>query len=135
MKSFSNKIASIFLATMVVLSTLSFTIEKHYCGDNLIDVAIFTKLQRCGDNDMASETSTMKKSCCKDEVKLVQGQDELKATSFDDLKHQQQLFLHSFVFSYVALYEVLPKKSIPHKYYSPPDIVQDIHVLDEVYLI
>ena len=137
MKSFLHRCTSLLLAILVVFSTLSFTIEKHYCGDNLIDTSFFANAKTCG-MEMAPDscdTKTVKKSCCKDEIKLVKGQDELKVNTFDDLKFHQQFFLQALDYSYVSLYESLPKKIIPNKDYSPPNLVLDIHVLDEVYLI
>lgn len=125
------------LAFLVVLSTLSFTIEKHFCGDNLIDISLFANAKTCGMETApdSCDTKTVKKSCCKDEIKLVKGQDELKANSLDDVKFQQQFLLQTFIYSYIDFFESLPKKTIPNKDYSPPDLFYDIHVLDEVYII
>lgn len=137
MNKFLHSVLSSCLALVVVLSTLSFTIEKHFCGDNLIDISMFANAKTCGIEEMPAScgVNTMEKSCCKDEIKLVEGQDELKVSTFDTLEFQQQLFVRAFSFSYVGLYESLPKKSIPNKDYSPPCLVWDIHSLDEVYLI
>ena len=137
MKNFLHRSTSLLLAFLVVFSTLSFTIEKHFCGDNLIDVSIFANAKTCG-MEMSPDScgaKTVKKSCCKDEIKLVKGQNELKVNTFDDLKFQQNFFLQAFIYSYISLYESLPKKIIPNKDYSPPNLVRDIQVLDEVYLI
>jgi len=135
MKELLHRFVSVFLASLVLVSTMSFTVEKHFCGDVLVDVSLFANAKKCGMDNEKATTETFKKSCCKDEVKLIKGQDELKFNTFDDLKFQQQIFLQTFVYSYVGLYESLPKKIIPNKNYSPPNIVQDIQVLDEVYLI
>ena len=35
------------LALLVLFSTVSFTIEKHFCGDILVDVAVFTEVEKC----------------------------------------------------------------------------------------
>lgn len=119
------------MAVLVLFSTVSFTVEKHFCGDNLIDVAIFTEAKKCGDN----MELTSKKSCCKDEVEVVKGQDELKFSSFEDLDFSQQVFITSFAIVYSNLFESLPKQIIPFKDYSPPNLVVDIQVLDQVFII
>ena len=137
MKNFLHRSTALLLAFLVVFSTLSFTIEKHFCGDNLIDVSLFANAKTCGMETSLDScvTQTIKKSCCKNVIKLVKGQDDLKVNTSDDLKFQEKFFLHDYFFTYVSLYESLPKKIIPNKDYSPPNLVHDIHVLDEVYII
>lgn len=135
-KTIINKIFSVTLAFLVLFSTLSFTVEKHYCGNHLVDVAIFTKVENCGmDTEAVATANFEKKHCCKDEIQVVKGQDKLKKSSFEDLQLDQQLFLNAFIYSFINLYEGLPELVIPHKNYSPPNLVADIHVLDQVFLI
>jgi hypothetical protein len=135
-KTFLHKFFSVALAYLVLFSTLSFTVEKHYCGDNLIDVAIFSKVDSCGmDMDTVASVSLEKKHCCKDEIQVIKGQDKLKKSSFEDLQLDQQLFLNTFFYSFVNLFEGLPELVIPHKNYSPPNLIVDIQVLDQVFNI
>ncbi|TYA57964.1 HYC_CC_PP family protein [Formosa maritima] len=135
-RAFLHKTFSVTLAYLVLFSTLSFTVEKHYCGENLVDVAIFTKVDTCGmDKESVVATSLEKKHCCKDEIQIVKGQDKLKKSSFEDLQFEQQLFLSTFVYSYINLFEGLPELVIPHKDYSPPNLITDIQVLDQVFII
>jgi hypothetical protein len=137
LKQFVFKISSFSLALLVMLSTVSFTVEKHFCGNVLVDVAVFSEAKDCSGNVSSdTEKTTMKKkSCCKDEVNVMEGQDELKVRSFDDIQFEQQLFLASYVYSYVNLFEGLPQLVVPHKDYSPPNLVKDIQVVDQVFLI
>jgi hypothetical protein len=130
-----HKIFSVVLSLLVLLSTLSFSIDKHFCGDTLIDTAIFKKAKTCGMEMDSSQETSLKKSCCKDVVEIIKGQNELKLTSVDNLKFHQQLIINSFVYSYIDLFESLPKQLIPHKDYSPPNLVADIQVLDQVFII
>lgn len=119
------------MAILVLFSTVSFTVEKHFCGDNLIDVAIFSETKKCDEN----MEQTSKKSCCEDEIEVVKGQDELKVTSLEDIKFDTQLFFTTFVFAYSNLFESLPKQVIPFKDYSPPNLVVDLNLIDQVFLI
>lgn len=135
-KQFLHKSFSVIMALLVMFSTVSFTIEKHYCGNVLVDVAIFTEAKTCGmETNTATQDAITKKMCCKDEVKLVKGQDELKITSFDDLSFQHQLFISTFTYAFINLFEGLEQHIIPHKDYSPPNLVADIQVLDQVFII
>lgn len=135
-KQVLHKIFSTLLAFLVLFSTLSFTVEKHFCGDVLVDVAVFSDVEKCEMEayEIALEKLT-KKTCCKDEINIVEGQDELKVTSFDDLDFEQQQFLASFFYSYANLYKTLEKEIVPHKDYSPPNLVSDIQVLYDTFLI
>lgn len=138
MKEFIKNIASVFLAFLVLFSTMSFTISEHYCGNLLVNASIISKAKTCGMdmqvNSTKEDCNILKKDCCKDVVKLIEGQDDLKIDCLT-LSFEQQLFITSFVYTYINLFEGLDKKSIPFNDYSPPLIVKDIHVLDEVYII
>lgn len=131
-KLFLHKTFSVLLTFLVLFSTVSFTIEKHYCGDVLVDVSVFVEAEKC---EMEALEILQKKTCCKDEINVIQGQDELKFSSFDDLEFEQQLFLASFIYSYVNLFEGLSQQIVPHKNYSPPNLVRDIQVLNDTFLI
>lgn len=124
------------MTLLVLFSTVSFTVEKHYCGDVLIDVAVFSEVKKCNMEASVTEKSKItKKSCCKDEFEVVKGQDQLKHSKFEDLSYDPLIILNSFVYKYNALFESLPKAIIPHKDYSPPDLIEEIFILDQVFLI
>ena len=135
-KQILHKSFSITLAFLVLFSTVSLTIERHFCGDVLVDVAIFTEGEKCGmgafEMDQAAIT---KKSCCKDQVEIVQGQKDLTIKTFDDLEFEQQVFLASLVYSYINLFEGLSKQIIPHKDYAPPNLIEDIQLVNSTFLI
>ncbi|MCA0132986.1 HYC_CC_PP family protein [Winogradskyella alexanderae] len=129
-----HKILSTLLAVFVLVSTLSFTVEKHFCGEHLVDTAIFSNAKKCGGMD-AEDISYVKKPCCKDTVDVIEGQDDLTEKDFQSFEKDTYITLVSYVFSYTYLFETLAKPIIPHKNYKPPKIIKDIHVLDETYLI
>lgn len=54
MKQTFRKISSLLTAIVVFLSTMSFTIDMHYCGDILVDSAIFEKVGTAGAEYMLS---------------------------------------------------------------------------------
>ena len=120
----------------MLCSTVSFTIEKHFCGDKLIDVSVFTEANKCKMEALEMELEKItKESCCKDKIDVVKGQDELIVKTIDDLDVTQQMFVATFTYSYLNLFEGLPQLVIPHKNYSPPILVTDLQVLDQVFLI
>nr|WP_306455432.1 hypothetical protein [Winogradskyella forsetii] len=115
---------------------MSLTIEKHFCGDTLIDVAIFSKSEKCSDDiSEIDNVSLLIKSCCKDEIDIIEGLSDMTVNSFEDLDVIQQHLLFAYCYSYIHLFEDLPNSVVPHKDYSPPLLVKDLQVLDETYLI
>lgn len=138
MKQARQKISSIFMALLVFLSTTSFMVDKHYCGDMLVDVSLFTHAKTCGMEVQkpsgSSECEITTKSCCSDETLIIKGSDELK-TSFNDLGFQQQIFIASFCYTYIDLFEGLKENIVPFEKYSPPLLVTDILIQDQTFLI
>lgn len=124
------------MAFLVLFSTMSFTVEKHFCGSFLVDTAIFSEAETCGMemHDTSSEEGMTEDNCCKEQKISVEGQKELKR-SFDQLDVDQQLFITSFAYTFVDLFEGLPEQVIPFKHYSPPLLVSDIQLLDQTFLI
>jgi len=135
-KQVLHKVFSVGLAFIVLCSTLSFTIEKHFCGDKLVDVSVFFEAHKCKMEflELKNEEVT-KKSCCKDEIDMFKGQDELITNTFEDLNFKQQLFVATFTYSYINHFEGLPQMVVPNRDYSPPNLIPDIQVLDQVFLI
>ena len=136
-KQVFHKIMSVLMAFVVLFSTMSLTIDMHYCGDTLVETAIFQKAKGCGmemESPSTEGCSIMKKNCCSDEQILIDGQDELQL-SIDKISFEQQVFIASFYYTFINLFEGLEDQITPFEDYSPPLVVKDIHVLDEVYLI
>lgn len=101
-----------------------------------MDVSVFSEADKCNMPALGNDHEKItKKPCCKDEVDMIIGQDELIVKSFDDFNFEQQIFITSLAYSYINLFEGLPQLVIPHKDYSPPNLVADIQMLDQVFLI
>ena len=138
MKIIVTKILSAVLAFLVLFSTFSFTVEKHYCGDFLVDTSYFGEADSCAGEAMTADCGIMKvkkKKCCKDEVEKIEGQDELQKTSIDKISFQQKVFIISYAVSYDLLFKSLKKQIVPHKNYSPPNLFYDLNILHEVFII
>lgn len=121
------------MAFLVLFSTVSFTVDKHFCGKVLVDQAIFSEAKTCGMHSGESSASA-EDDCCDEEKVLVEGQKELKI-SFDDLNLEQQVFLTGFTYSYLELFIGQPLAETPFLHYKPPLLVYDIQLLDETFLI
>ncbi len=137
MKNVFHNILSIAMAFVVLFSTLSFTVDMHYCGGTLVETAIFNTAKGCGMdmNKPSTEGCTItKKDCCKNEQTLVDGQDELQL-HVDKISFEQQVFIASFVQTYLNLFEDLDTQAPSYTTYEPPLVIRQIFKLDETYLI
>ena len=99
MNSFLHKTIAVTLATLVLFTTMSFTVDMHYCGDALVDFSVVHNAKTCGMEKQESENDChsviQDDSCCSDKQVVVEGQDDLKI-SFDTLTFEQQVFVASF---------------------------------------
>ena len=138
MKSFFHKILSIALASLVFFTTMSFTVDIHYCGDSLVDFALFHNAQTCGMENQPSQKSCeegfSEKPCCSDTQIVVEGQDDLNS-SFTKLSFEQQAFVATFFYTYFNLFDGLDKNIVPFRDYTPPNLIRDVQKLHGTYLI
>ncbi|WP_179022160.1 HYC_CC_PP family protein [Winogradskyella forsetii] len=139
MKQFIHKSMAVFMAAVVLMTTMSFTVDMHYCGDNLVDFSFIQSAKTCGMEKVQATKGREKpmlseKSCCSDEQMVKQGQDDLK-TSFDTLSFEQQTFIAAFTYSYIKLFEGTASTDVSYKDYPPPFVKRDVQVLHQTFLI
>lgn len=138
MKALISKILSVVLAVLVFLTTTSFIMDAHFCGDSLIDLAVIHPATSCGmhsnHNSKSCDNTFSKTDCCKDIQIISKGQERVQPYTYD-LTAEQQFFVVSFIYTYVNLFQVLDVNIVPFKDYIPPLLVRDIHSIQEVYII
>lgn len=128
------------MANIVLMATMSFTVDMHYCGETLVDYSFVSQVKSCGmetmqmdstscDNDTISE-----KPCCTDEQFIKQGQEELKG-SFNQFTFDQQLFFTAFTYSYLNLFENIDTRETFFQEYDPPFVERDVQILHQSFLI
>jgi|TARA_B110000967_G_scaffold209963_1_gene268987 hypothetical protein len=135
-KAFS-KIASILMAFVVLLSTMSFTVSMHYCQGELVDTAVFQKAHSCGmeqSSQMISDESNMMEGCCNDTEITIEGQDDLKLPVID-LTLDQQVLITTFIHTYNNLFITFEENDDLYFDNHPPFKVKQIFKLGETYLI
>jgi hypothetical protein len=137
MKQVFHKIMSFAMVFVVLFSTMSFTVNMHYCGDTLVETAVFHKAEGCGmemDKPSTDGCAITKKNCCNDEQSVVDGQDELQI-QVDSITLEQQVFIASFVYTYINLFEGLDNNVTSYEAYKPPLVIRQLYKIDETYLI
>ena len=136
MEQVLHKIMSLVMAFVVLFSTMSFTVSMHYCGDTLVETAVFQKAKGCGmemQKPSAEGCAVTKKNCCKDDQLVVDGQDELQLQV--DKVSLEHLFIASFVYTYINLFEGLDNNVSSYEEYKPPRVIRQLYKIDETYLI
>lgn len=125
------------MAILLLASTISWSVGKHYCMGRLMNVSLFEHAEDCGmemngmvENSISEESI----SCCSDELIVIEGQDNLKL-SFEDIAFEKQEFLHWNTFFNFDLLIGYEEQMFLQKQHPPPLIIKDIQLLDEVFLI
>ena len=142
MKETLRKITSTLMALIVLLSTMSFSVDMHYCGGHLVDFSMFDKVDTCMMKAEKSKDSSIcevvemetKTGCCSDLEVTIEGQDDLKI-SFDKLTFEQQQFVFSFTYSFINIYKEADENIVPFIDYVPPPLLRDVQILDQTFLI
>ena len=130
---------AIFMACVVLVTTMSFTVDMHYCGDTLVDFSFIQSAKTCGMEKVQTSKGCEKpmlseKSCCSDEQIIKEGKDDLKI-SFDTLSFEQQTLIAAFTYSYINLFEGTESEEVPFEDYPRPFVKRDVQVLHQTFLI
>ena len=137
MKLIIRNISATILSFIVMFSSMSFTIDEHFCGSRLMDVSYFGDADNCGmdEIDMSSNISVFKKNnCCKDQITLLQSSifNKEKLINLQNTDIETSLPEAS---CYSVFYKNSSLKLKYYKDFSPPDIAKDIQVLYQTFLI
>ncbi len=139
MKQIALKIVSVTMALLVLCSTLTYTVEQHYCGNFLVDSSWFGHAKSCGMemlqvSNKAAGCELVQSGCCSNKIFHIEGQDELNLSA------------HQFVFEplhFAAIpsnaYQLLPlldgNEQTVFEHYVPPILCRNLLVLKQTFLI
>lgn len=138
MKPYLNHIAAIALSALVLFSTLSFSVDMHYCGKKLVAVALNNKAHGCGmeaplekpANDDAE--SRIGIHCCEDVMLAFEGQEDLQHPVFEVTFAK---FFSTPAAGYFAPRLQMVSRTFHFREYSPPLLIRDIPLLNQTFLI
>lgn len=155
MNSFKNtyRLIALIMAFLMFFTSVGFTMDMHYCGEELKSVSFLGKAKTC--HDISEEKKapmkdcphhrkmmTEKKSCSEDKdccsnktVQLQSDQDQqIRTTDFITNKQLKQ-----FLIAYVVVFLIdnfeFEREVINLAYYKPPLILRDIPVLNQTFLL
>jgi hypothetical protein len=133
MKQVSHKILATVMAFVVLFSTMSFTVDMHFCGDTLVATSMFQKATGCGmemEKPAAEGCTFVKSNCCKDKQMIIDGQDEMQL-SIATLSFEHQVFITSFIYTYVHLFEDADTAVTSYQAYQEPLVSRQLYKLAE----
>lgn len=140
MKSFFQNTISISLAILVLFSTFSFSVGKHFCGDYLVNTALFTKADGCGmkmtsQKNQEKSCEVAKKSCCSDEEIVLEGQDELVTSKYETTTFKTTFNEVVVPTTFNYLLPATKENQYFYPTHPPPLIVCEIYKRDNHFLI
>lgn len=127
------------MALLVLFSSMSFGVSKHYCADEVASVSYFVADSGCGMEALPVSCETTKtqhiekKSCCKTEFQLIDGSDFLQKDDFSIVKIQLESYLIPVVSD--LSFQIFDTNNNAYNFYSSPTLLKDRTVLFETYLI
>ena len=128
------------MAVLILFSTSSFTVDMHFCCNKLVDMSLIGKAKVCAEKVQKKKeptkqcTTLQEKDCCSNQSFVKTGDDTIKNAN-TQLEAESIIFLNTFFYVYVNLFEGLEKNIVPFKQYRPPLLSKDIQILHETYLI
>lgn len=138
MKPCLRHIVAISLSALVLLSTLSFSVDLHYCGKKLVAIALNNKAQGCGMEMPSDKTYSsgdqIGKPCCEDIMLAYGGQEDLQQSGHEI--SFEKIFATDVVgfFNFVPRFEFI-NRTFHFREYSPPLLIRDIPVFNQTFLI
>ena len=136
MKGVFKKVTAVFMVTILLLSTTSFSVYKHFCGDNLVAIST-EKVDSCCDSETTLKSNKLnfsEKDCCKNETALKNIQ-LFDATSSIKIAKSQTLFLTSFYYIFIKKSTFVNLTKNYYKDFPTPKLVINKQVLFQTFLI
>ena len=128
----NRKVLHIAVAVFILISSTGFTINMHYCHDQLIDMALLAPAHSCCDTEEDANQSQSSCPGCQDESIVVEPGDdyEVSASTFNfDNSHNTTLFLTSVVLHSIHSIDESAKNEVP--WYKKPPPYQEV-VLSQI---
>ena len=139
------------MALLMLLSSTGFSMDLHYCQDQLKSISLFGKAKSCHEKQATSPCHQAKKSCrhqendgvnkaekdncCHNETVVIEKSDlDATPTQLATVQDIQLDFVAAFIAVYVFNY-IVRADFQPFAQYKPPLPDRDIQVLYQTFLI
>ncbi|PCH78421.1 MAG: hypothetical protein COB98_00545 [Flavobacteriaceae bacterium] len=137
MKKLITYIVSLSMAMIVLVSTMSFTVNIRYCDENVVATTLNSNDDPCSTNDLKTleDCCIPQKDCCQDTEIVFDGHEELRIQISKEIKIQKALLYALLVDPFYPLYKVALSKHLQYTNYAPPIIIRDRQLIHQVFLI
>lgn len=127
---------SVLTSFTLVLTSFSFSIEQHFCGSNLVDVSVFSKVESCCKTTVTNDDSLQfaQTPCCSNISFVFDGFDNYHNAASTELLIAPIFVVISPV-ELPADYVFETTVKVPYANFNPPPLITDIQVRDQVFLI
>ena len=137
MSSVSSKITAVLMIAILLLSTSSFSIYKHFCGGDLVEISL-EKVECCC-KSKTSKTKPFKlyfseKGCCENESEI-NSIFYFESTKSIKLVKSDIVFITSFYYSFIKKLNVTNTSKNYFRDNSPLKLVCNKQVLYQTFLI
>jgi hypothetical protein len=123
-----RKVLHIVFAVIVLISSTGFTINMHYCHDQLIDMAFLSPAHSCCDTNVedAGQVQDNCPGCQNESIVIEPGDDyEVSASTFNfENSHNTTLFLTSAILHNFQGVDESTKNEVP--WYKKPPPYQEV---------
>jgi len=149
-RSLSHRTAAILMALLIMLSSTGFSMDVHYCQDQLKSVSLFGKAKSCHEKQSTLACHQTKKSChqeedgiskadkdncCHNEAVVIEKSDlDATATQIATLQDIHLDFVAALIAVYVFNYDVQVDYQ-SYVQYKPPLPDRDVQILYQTFLI
>jgi hypothetical protein len=111
----------------------------HYCCSELVDISFFNNVSSCEILVLKEELplkqcSFDKETCCIEKAIFHEGSETMQKKSLL-LSTITFAFINPPAYFYTNPFKNLKENIIPFKDYSPPDLITDIHVINNIFII
>jgi len=128
MQRIGLQIFSWAMSLLVLVSTVSWTIDQHICMGRVVSTAVFSEAAGCG---MAMSEDN---KCCDHKTDTLKGQDDLKHSEIIIDFAPVAIVADPFVLSIVNPTEITTE--VPSIFrFHPPDSPERLHLMFQVFLI
>lgn len=138
MKNVFQKITVVFMVAILLLSITSFSMYKHFCNDNLVEISNFSKVDSCCKTKIVSNNFNIvkfsKKDCCQNEI-VMKSNTSFQHTNSLKLIKSQYVLAFSFYTIFVKKMNFIKVNTTFYQDFSPPKILRNKQVLFQSFLI
>lgn len=146
-----QRIVALTLAFLMLMTSVSFAVDMHYCDGELKSISLFGKAKTCHEKAVEQDKPTCphhqkmeqqsnddemdKNDCCENKTTIIQADDDRAKSDLVAPTFQQ---LQQFVIAYVIAFHteiITDRQSIQDTSYQSPLISRDIYVLSETFLL